>query len=52
MWDVAKVVTFTLNPMVITSVMNQSHGHSLLLDVLTTTITQIVNLQSKMVYMF
>jgi hypothetical protein len=48
MWAIAKV-TLTLNPMVITCVMNQSHGHWLLLDVLTTTITRIVNLQFKMV---
>jgi hypothetical protein len=52
MWDVTKVVTLTLNHMVIACVMNQSHGHWLLLDVLTTAITRIVNLQSKMVYMF
>jgi hypothetical protein len=52
MWASAKVVTFTLNPMVIVCVMSQSHGHWLLSDVLITTITRIINLQSKMVKMF
>jgi hypothetical protein len=50
-WVVAKVITSTLNN-VVTCVMNQSHGHWLLLNALTIAITLIVNLQTKMAKMF
>ncbi len=43
-WAIAKVVTLTLNLMVIVCVMNQSHNHWLLSNVLITTITRIVKL--------
>jgi len=48
---VGKVIIFTLNH-VVTCVMNQSHGHWLLSNALTTAITLTVNLQFEMAKMF
>jgi hypothetical protein len=47
-WVVVKVVTFCLNRIVSTFVMNQSRGHWLLLDALTIVITLIVNMEATL----
>jgi hypothetical protein len=44
MWAIVKVVTFTLNHVVLACVMNQFKGDWLLLDALTTHITFIMNM--------
>ncbi len=49
MWAIAEVVTSCLNPMVIACVMDQSRDHQLLFNVLITTITLIIKLQTKLV---
>jgi hypothetical protein len=48
MWTIVKVITSCLNPMVTNCVMNQFHGHWLLSNVLTTTITLTIKLQFEM----
>jgi hypothetical protein len=48
-WAIVKVVTSTCGN---TCVINQSHGHWLLSNVLTITITLIVDLQFEMAKMF
>ncbi len=52
MWVVAKVLTYALNHVVTTCVMNQSHGHWFLLNVSTIAITLTVNFQFQMAKMF
>jgi hypothetical protein len=39
MWDIIEVITFALNLVVLTCVLNQSKGHWLLLDAWRTIIT-------------
>jgi hypothetical protein len=47
-WVVAKVVTFALNLIVSTCVLNQSKGHRLLLDALTIIITLTMNMEIEL----
>jgi len=49
--DIAEVITSYLNPMVMACVMNQSHGHWLLFDALTTTMILVIKFQVEMVEM-
>jgi hypothetical protein len=51
-WVVVKEVTFALNPIVSTCVLNQSRGHWLLLDTLTITVTLIMNMEIKLLQLF
>jgi hypothetical protein len=48
MWAITKIVTFALNPIISTCVLNQSKGHWLLLNVLIIAITLIVNMEVKL----
>jgi len=50
MWAIAKVITFTLNLIVSTYVMNESKDHSLLLNVLTIIITLIMDMEVALLY--
>jgi hypothetical protein len=47
-WVVAKVVTFALNLIVSTCVLNQSKGHWLLLDALTIIIILTMNMEIEL----
>ncbi len=47
-WAIAKIITFALNLVVSACVFNQSKGHQLLLNALTTTITFIANMEAKL----
>jgi len=47
-WAIVEVVTSTLKLIVLTFMLNQSEGHWLLLETLTTTITLIVNMGAKL----
>jgi hypothetical protein len=51
-WAIVEAVTFCLNPFVSTYVTNQSRGHWLLLDILTTTITLIVSMEVELLPLF
>jgi len=47
MWAIVGIITHCLNLMVITCVMNQSQGHWLLSNFLTTIINLIMAMESK-----
>jgi len=49
--DIVEVITSCLNPMVVACVMNQSHGHWLLFNALTTTMILVIKFQVEMVEM-
>jgi hypothetical protein len=51
-WVVVEVVTFCLNPIVSTCVMNQSRGHWLLSNALTIVIALIVNMETTLLPLF
>lgn len=47
MWVIVEAITFGLNPIVLTCVMNQSRGHQFLSNALTITIAFIMNMKVK-----
>jgi hypothetical protein len=47
-WIVVEATTFCLNSVVLARVMNQSEGHWLLSDTLTTTIALIINMETTL----
>jgi len=47
-WIVVEATTFCLNSVVLACVMNQSEGHWLLSDTLTTTIALIINMETTL----
>ncbi len=47
-WVVVEVITFALNHVVLTCVLNQSRGHWLLFNTLTTCVTLIVKMETKL----
>jgi hypothetical protein len=51
MWAIVEVVTFALNPIVSTCVLNQSRGHWLLSNTLTITITLNMNMEVELLEM-
>jgi hypothetical protein len=48
MWAIVEVVTSTLKPIVLTSMLNQSEGYWLLSNTLTTTITLTMKMEIKL----
>ncbi len=51
-WAIVEAITFTLNPVISTCVMNHIKGHWLLLDALTTAITFTMEMEAQLLELF
>ncbi len=51
-WAIVKTITFTLNHVIFTCVMNHSRGHQLLSDALAIAITLIMEMEAQLLELF